>query len=342
MIFLPSLLLLVCSAFNWSEARTGPLNYGMNINRLFESEKGVQHSKTESNYTTYYFEQPLDHHDPSNKETFRQRYWVDDSHYKSGGPIIFNNAGESNAYPADGLLSRSVFALMAKEMNGLVIILEHRYYGESHPPLSEEPQWEFLSANQSLADMARFMQQKQLKGIKGDISAPKNKWIVRGGSYSGSLSAWMRLLYPDLVYAAVSSSGPVQAQYNFYQYFDPIIQYGPPRCVNALHNIVERIDQFFAGHPSDSEKSQFKNAFGVDPRTPDVDFADEVMGVALGLWQQASIKQFPFNEVCSLFTNVKDPKKQLQVYQKWVKGALAEQKDQMLVPTQMVKTPERP
>jgi hypothetical protein len=46
-----------------------------------------------------------------------------------------NNAGEGNAYPADGLLQRSVFNLMAKEMNGIIIILEHRFYGESHPPL---------------------------------------------------------------------------------------------------------------------------------------------------------------------------------------------------------------
>lgn len=122
--------------------------------------------------------------------------------------------------------------------------------------------------------MARFMQQKNIKGVKGDISAPKNKWIVRGGSYSGNLAAWMRLEYPDLVYAAVSSSAPVQAQYDFYQYFNPIIQYGPPRCVNALHNIVERIDQFFASHPSNAQKTQFKAGFGVNPSTPDIDFAD--------------------------------------------------------------------
>jgi pimeloyl-ACP methyl ester carboxylesterase len=118
------------------------------------------------------------------------------------------------------------------------------------------------------------MQQKNIKGIKGDVSAPKNKWIVRGGSYSGNLAAWMRLEYPDLVYAAVSSSAPVQAQYNFYQYFDPIIQYGPPRCVKALHDIVERIDQFFASHPSDTQKTQFKAGFGVEDSTPDNEFAD--------------------------------------------------------------------
>lgn len=53
------------------------------------------------------------------------------------------------------------------------------------------------------------------------------------------------------------------------------------------------------------------------------------MGQALGLWQNASPKNFPFDEVCSLFTNVKDPKKQFQVYQNWVKRGLAKESGQV-------------
>ncbi|KAI8332202.1 peptidase S28 [Chlamydoabsidia padenii] len=317
MILLPSFIVLICCAFSWSEARLGRVGHGMRKNHFLHSEKELAHKQSDSNYTTYYFTQPLDHFNQKSKVTFKQRYWVETSHYKPGGPVILVNGGEGNAYPADGILSRSAFSLMAKEMNGIAILIEHRYYGESHLPLGKDPQFQFLTTNQSLADMARFMQQKNIKGIKGDVSAPKTKWIVRGGSYSGNLAAWMRYVYPDLVFAAVSSSAPVQAQYDFYQYFNPIIQYGPPYCVKAFHNVVDTVDKFFAGHPTSAEKKKFKARFNVEASASDSDFVSEISFAALGIWQDAYPENYPFDKFCKIFKNIKDPKKQFEAYQNW-------------------------
>lgn len=74
----------------------------------------------------------------------------------------------------------------------------------------------FLSSEQALADLANFIESKNKEyGFTGDV-----KWIAFGGSYPGSLAAWLREKYPNLVYGAVSSSGPLLAKADFMGNFE--------------------------------------------------------------------------------------------------------------------------
>lgn len=68
----------------------------------------------------------------------------------------------------------------------------------------------YLTSEQALADLANFIVKMNEKYRFGDT-----RWILFGGSYPGSLAAWMRLKYPHLVTASVSSSGPLLAKVDF-------------------------------------------------------------------------------------------------------------------------------
>ena len=54
-----------------------------------------------------------------------------------------------------------------------------------------------------------------------NITRPK-PWVSFGGSYPGSLSAWLKLKYPHLMSGSVSSSGPLFAKVDFFEYLQVV------------------------------------------------------------------------------------------------------------------------
>lgn len=103
--------------------------------------------------------------------------------------------------------------------------------------------------------------------------APETKWIVYGGSYSGNLAAWMRYRYPDIVFAAVPSSAPVEMRYNFHQYFETIRRYAPKHCVSSIQQVVRYVDHILFS-PFSESKQRMKETFGLQDLEHDDDFAE--------------------------------------------------------------------
>merc|ERR1711892_1185849 len=123
-----------------------------------------------------YFDQVLDHYNAIDGRTWPQRFWEKLDHYVEGGPAFIFIGGEGEASP--GWLN----------------------YGQSKPTedMSTE-NMRYLSSRQGLEDLGHFM---TAMNAKYDLST----WITFGGSYPGSLSAWVNLRFPHLVGGSVSSS----------------------------------------------------------------------------------------------------------------------------------------
>jgi len=185
---------------------------------------------------TLWFTQLQDHFDTTNTNTFNQKYTILDDYFEENGPIFIYLAGEA---PMGFFGFQEVQVVnWAQEFKALYLVLEHRFYGDSYPTddLSTS-NLRFLTSQQALADAANF-----LTSIKTERGLPLDyPTVVFGCSYSGALSSWFRLKYPNLVVASVAPSGPVLAQLNYTGYYAQFSNSAAPDCVEAAASTSQQI-----------------------------------------------------------------------------------------------------
>ncbi|KAK2627286.1 hypothetical protein QTJ16_003252 [Diplocarpon rosae] len=236
-----------------------------------------------------YFTQWLDHDDHS-RGTFKQKYWWNSEFWAGpGSPVIFFTPGESAAGPYGAYLTNETLpGLLAQENKGAVVLVEHRYYGDSSPfdTLNSET-LQLLTLHQAILDFTNLANTAKLPfDTNHSSNADKAPWVFTGGSYSGALAAWTEKLAPGTFWAYHSSSAPVEAIFDYWQYFTPIQEGMPKNCSKDITAVVEYMDDVFQ-HGTESEKVELKTQFGLGA----LDHYDDVMGVlewGPWLWQSNS------------------------------------------------------
>ena len=123
-----------------------------------------QSSKVYPNHT---IDQVIDHfpnsarYEPHPNGTFKQRYVFDTTYYKPGGPVLLYIGGETDLESRFENLETGIIQILMKATNGLGVILENRYYGDSNPFATlTTDQLAFLTTEQS-----RSHQVMSYKGI---------------------------------------------------------------------------------------------------------------------------------------------------------------------------------
>ncbi|CAL1716305.1 unnamed protein product [Somion occarium] len=232
-------------------------------------------------FPQFNFTQPLDHFTDTGF-TFNQRYWVSDRHFKPGGPVIVLDGGETSGTDRLPYLDTGIVDILASATNGLGVVLEHRYYGASIPVLNfttDSLRW--LNNEQAAADSANFLRTVKFEGIDEDLTAPGTPWIYYGGSYAGARSAHMRVLYPDVVFGAIASSGVTFASLKDWQYYDIIRQFAPADCIKQVETTIVEVDELLS---SDKTQATIQNVFGL-PNVTHVEDFGSVLSSPLGAWQ---------------------------------------------------------
>lgn len=212
-----------------------------------------------------YFEQYIDHDNPD-FGTFNQTYWYNATFWKGpGSPIIIFTPGEvSGTGYLSYLTDDALTGLIAKEVGGAVVMVEHRYWGNSTPyEIQSTKNLRFLNLDQAVADFVNFARTSELPFDANSASnAPGAPWIWVGGSYSGALGAWIQSLAPGTFWATHSSSGPVEAIFDYWQYFYEIQQGMPRNCSIDYSAIVDHVDNIFTNGSSE-EQADLKDLFGL-------------------------------------------------------------------------------
>ncbi|XP_020955468.1 thymus-specific serine protease [Sus scrofa] len=193
-----------------------------------------------------WLEQPLDPFNASDRQSFLQRYWVNDQYWTSqDGPVFLHLGGEGSLGP--GSVMRGHPAALAPVWGALVIGLEHRFYGLSIPAEGlDMAKLRFLSSRHALADVVSA----RLALTRLFNVSSSSPWICFGGSYAGSLAAWARLKFPHLIFASVASSAPVRAVLDFSEYNDVVSKSlmntaigGSPECRAAVSSAFAEVER---------------------------------------------------------------------------------------------------
>ncbi|XP_067831153.1 thymus-specific serine protease isoform X2 [Heptranchias perlo] len=254
-----------------------------------------------------FFPQPLDHFNRRNNATYKQRFWVNTELWeREQGPVFLYIGGEGALTPYSVLAGEHVD--LARKYRALLVSLEHRYYGASiNPDGLTDQKIQFLSSQQALADLATFhafiSQQYNL--------TRSNTWICFGGSYPGSLSAWFRLKFPHLVYAAVASSAPVRAQLDFTAYnkvvsqslSNPIVG-GSLKCRAAVAHVFSRLDQILKGGNTSGLEADFGSCRKLNGSDDYGEFVSNLADIIMGTVQYN--QETPDNSIanlCQVMTN---------------------------------------
>ncbi|XP_064550039.1 putative serine protease K12H4.7 [Drosophila montana] len=147
-----------------------------------------------------WIEQKLDHFDENETRTWQMRYSESDTFYKPGGPILINVNGEWPLAVKSELCG--MFYELAEKFNAYAFQTEHRYYGNSHPVQNLTAEnLQYLTMKQALADLAHFVRH-QKASVPG---LANSKVIMIGCSYAGSMVAYFRKDYPELIDGGWSS-----------------------------------------------------------------------------------------------------------------------------------------
>jgi Serine carboxypeptidase S28 len=148
----------------------------------------------------------------------------------------------------------SVPMALARKYNGVAVLWEHRFYGESLPfevdnatgfAKAGQSAYKYLTNEQALEDTVYFAQNFYPKVLRQNwkvLSPSQTPWVFIGGSYPGARAAMIRERNPETWFASWASSAPVEAHVDMSVYYNPLEQSMTRNCSADMHAAIDYAD----------------------------------------------------------------------------------------------------
>eukprot|EP00835_Amoeboradix_gromovi_P006660 NODE_833_length_3838_cov_0.677989.p1 type:complete len:581 gc:universal NODE_833_length_3838_cov_0.677989:1989-247(-) len=190
-------------------------------------QKELMHMKVKQKQSLenwYVFNQQVSHFESGLTPTFPQRYYKKARNGTSPFAVLYiGGEGPLNFVEYD-----SVKVRLADDLNATLYAIEHRGYG-----IGDKIPLKFITADEAVEDLANF----------AATVDPSKKWIIIGGSYSGTLVHYAMLKYPHLFHTGWSSSAPLYAKENFYEYDQIVSKSLPTGCSEKIRLATLEMDK---------------------------------------------------------------------------------------------------
>ncbi|KAJ1907121.1 hypothetical protein LPJ81_000954 [Coemansia sp. IMI 209127] len=254
------------------------------------------------------FAQPLDHFSDSKSPEFQQTYFVQNKHYRSGGPVFLYSVGERMATSSD--IEDGWIDVLARETHGLIVLLELRFYGDSSPQTANgdnatSNSLEYLTVKQMMADIRRFIQYVNLPDVKQNKDGAKTRkgnvpWVFVGGSFAGSLMAWTKQQYPESNAFVVASSAPMVVKDGYWE-FDEMVAKRLP-CAHNLSLAMQQLDDELDNGDSKTFAA-IKGRFGLE-EIPSAGLFVSSLAIQVPLLMQAPARQQTLEQINDFCANL--------------------------------------
>ena len=86
------------------------------------------------------------------------------------------------------------------------------------------------------------------------------------------------MLYPDVFWGAISSSGVTQAIWDYWGYFTAATEFGPEECIATAKKLTHVLDNILIGKAGTEWPDRLKAAFGFAPQISAPDLASNAIG----------------------------------------------------------------
>ncbi|ELP85775.1 hypothetical protein EIN_281360 [Entamoeba invadens IP1] len=205
---------------------------------LHSISKQAKESK-KSTVETFKYTVPLDHFNANNDEEFEIVYFIDSQYLDSASETspIFILLGGEGPETEKVLQNNYVIDELAKKHKGLMLSVEHRFYGTSTPSL-ELNTLKYCTAEQAMMDYVEV-----INYVQEMYSLVGHPVIALGGSYSGNLATWIRQKYPNIIDGSWASSAPLEAVVDFYEYLEVVQSNLPENTATLLTLAFEKWDE---------------------------------------------------------------------------------------------------